>query len=349
VKNTLLATSALGLVAALAVVGQPQASPASAAAAPATLRVGSFNIQSVSLDATTGNQRPWRTRRAGVVADILGERLDVVGVQEANPSRAFESRLVSASATTQYGDLKNGLNAAGGNYRVANSYAFNCVNHWTQYKCVYQYRGASGGDRILYNANTLSLVKAGGTKFKVQGTGGPLYIAWAILRVKSTGREFLFTNVHLRAGQTAAMRAQWKQLISRANQLKGSRPVIAVGDFNAHRAHPLAAEMLPAMKAAGYGDVLNQVYKQTPVANPRAKSTVNGWVNTVNRLDRNMRNWSYDDRRSWPAYNIDYVFATNSLPVEQWKVVVDYYPTTLQVKGVFPSDHNMVRATLTLP
>ena len=57
----------------LSVLGQPYSAPAAAATA-AIVRVGSFNIQSVSLDATVGNQRPWKTRRPGVIADILGER-----------------------------------------------------------------------------------------------------------------------------------------------------------------------------------------------------------------------------------------------------------------------------------
>ena len=47
--------------------------------------------------------------------------------------------------------------------------------------------------------------------------------------------------------------------------------------------------------------------------------------------------------------NIDWVFATNTIPVLQWKVVVDYDPATLQVLGTFPSDHNMVAATLSIP
>jgi hypothetical protein len=35
--------------------------------------------------------------------------------------------------------------------------------------------------------------------------------------------------------------------------------------------------------------------------------------------------------------------------VKEWKMVIKYDPTTLRVDGVIPSDHNMVRATVTLP
>jgi len=62
-----------------------------------------------------------------------------------------------------------------------------------------------------------------------------------------------------------------------------------------------------------------------------------------------VRTFGYDDARTKTGNNIDYVFATNSLLVKEWKMVIKYDPTTLRVDGVIPSDHNMVRATVTLP
>jgi endonuclease/exonuclease/phosphatase family metal-dependent hydrolase len=322
----------------------PAGAVSAAAGDPAELRVASFNIQSVSLDKTSGNQRPWRQRRAGVIADIMGERPDVIGLQEANPSRSFASRL--KDGPTQYYDLRNGLNKAGGNYQVTNGYAFNCVRSTTSYKCRYKYRGASHGDRILYNRSTLTLLSQGANKFAVQGAGpDPRYIAWAVFRVRSTGRSFLFVNTHLRGGST--VRTQWTQLIRRVNQLKRSRPVVVVGDFNTQKFAQPSDQMLPAMRRAGYGDVLNQQYRVNPVGNPRAQHTVNGWVNSLNHLNRNMRDWSYDERRGNTGNNIDWIFATNSLPVLEYKTVV-HYDSSLRVVGTFRSDHNMIRATLLL-
>jgi len=356
----ILVAAGVALVSASGVLVQPQSAPARAAtpsAAPAaaasatsatsaSVRVASFNVQSVSLDRTSGNQRPWRTRRAGVIADILSEKVDVVGVQEANASRYFASRLVSGA--TQMHDLKNGLNKAGGSYQLTNWYPYNCVNYWTTYKCVARNHRTSGGNRILFNTRTLSLVTHGATRFTQTPGADPRYIAWAVLRVKATGRDFLFVNTHLNAGPTSMMRSQWRQLISRVNQLKGSRPVVVVGDFNIHRLNPLSAELLPAMKRAGFGDVLSQQYQVRSSRSSRARSVVNGWINTYNHLSRDVAAWSYEDRRSQLGINIDYIFASNAIPVQQWKVVVDYHPSTLRVRGTFPSDHNMVRATLTL-
>jgi endonuclease/exonuclease/phosphatase family metal-dependent hydrolase len=347
-----IAVAAVGVMSVVGVVAAPPSggatvSAAVTASAPVDVRVASFNIQSVSLDATVGNQRPWRYRRAGVIADILGERADVVGLQEANQSRYWASRLVDGA--TQMEDLRNGLNKAGGHYRLVNAYNTNCVNYWTTYRCVYKYRGASGADRILYNTDTLLLVGQGATRLTQSSNSDPRYFAWAVLRVKATGRDFLFVNTHLNSGSASVRRAQWYQITSWVNKWKGTRPVVVVGDFNTHRADALAREMLPAMRRYGYGDVLNQTYMMRENAYPRAWGTVNGWLNTWNRLDRNVANWSYENQRNLLGYNIDWVFATNTVAVKQWKVVADYYPSTLRVAGTFPSDHNMVRATLAMP
>jgi hypothetical protein len=86
-----------------------------------------------------------------------------------------------------------------------------------------------------------------------------------------------------------------------------------------------------------------------PSTGVRAKVLTNGWINTVNHLDRDVKTFSYHTRKDLTGNNIDWVFATNSLAVKDWEVVVDYDPNTLQMRGIIPSDHNMVRATITLP
>jgi endonuclease/exonuclease/phosphatase family metal-dependent hydrolase len=345
--HKIIAATALSLACALPLLLQPAAAPA-ASVGPVDLRVASFNVQSVSLDKTVGNQRPWKQRRGTVISQILAERPDVLGVQEVNPSRTFSSRLVDGP--TQYYDLRNGLDKAGGTYQLTNGAAFNCVRPDTSYKCVYRNRGASYGDRILFNRETVALLSQGSTRYTVQGPGADTrYVVWAVFRQLATGHDFVFVSTHLRAGAQSVRHAQWQQLISRVNALRRGRPVVVVGDFNTQKFDPLAQQMLPAMHAAGYGDVLGQQYAVNPVAHPRAQGTVDAWVNSWNRLDRDMRPWSYDERRDKTGNMIDWVFATNSLPVKEFKLVVDYDPSTLAVRGVFPSDHNMVRATLSLP
>ena len=124
---------------------------------------------------------------------------------------------------------------------------------------------------------------------------------------------------------------------------------VAVGDFNVHKFSPMAATMLPAMKNAGMGDVLNQAYQVNPSTGGRAKVLINGWINTVNHLNRDVRTFSYSTNTKLTGNNIDWVFATNSLAVKEWEVVVDFDPYTYLMPEIIPSDHNMVRATITLP
>lgn len=346
--KAIAALAALGATAALTVTTAPVDEAAAAARVPVDVRVATYNVRSVSLDRTSGEERPWRERRAGVIANIIGENVDVIGVQEVNPSKAFKSQLVAGK--NQYQDLLAGLNAAGGAFKLTNKYAFNCKKPSTNYKCKKRNRGASHAERILYNTRTLALVQQGKLKYRHQdGAKSPNYLAWAVLRTLAGGQEFLFATTHLAPRNESVRDAQWGELIKRVNKIKGSRPVVVTGDFNTHKHSPLAAKYLPAMQAAGYGDTLGQHYREHTLTSPRAQSTVNAWMNTANKFNRDVRAWSFWFKQEKPGNNIDWIFASNHLPVREYKVVASYDPSTWLLNGVIPSDHNMVRATLTLP
>ncbi len=328
----------------------PAPTPAPAPAptpGPVDIRAGSFNVMTVHGDQTAGEQTTWANRRSTVVSQIMGEHLDVLGAQEVDQSYYRTSQLVDGA--TQYLDLLNGLNEAGGSYALTSEYTYNCVRPLTSYNCVYQDRGASAGDRIYYNTKTLELVRRGAYLFPSQDVLKSYGMAWAVLRVKASGTEFLFTTTHLCPPNRTVRVEQWNQLIKEINRIKGSLPVIATGDFNTQKFDTIVQTMLPAMKNAGYGDVLNQTYATNPIANPRAQKSINGWVNSLGRWNRDVKSYSYYNNRSKTGNNIDYVFASNYLPVKEWKMVLDFDPTSLQVRGTLPSDHHLVRATLTLP
>lgn len=313
------------------------------------IRVGSFNVMTVTGDTTDGNRLPWAQRRSAVVHQILGEKVDVIGVQEVDQSYSHPERLVDGG--TQFLDLKNGLNSAGGTYALTNEYSYNCVNPKSSYKCVYQDRGASGGDRIYYNTETLDLVSQGAYQYHASSTHKYSF-TYAVLKVKATGAKFFFASTHLDPPDRYVRMAQWKELIAKINDLHGSLPVVTVGDFNTQKfdhGDPHLCDMVPAMKAAGYGDVLNQTCATNPVVNPRAQRSINGWVNSLNRYNRDLTTYSYYNNHTKTGNNIDWIFASNNLPVKEWKMVVNYDPDTLKVVGTMPSDHNMVRATITLP
>jgi endonuclease/exonuclease/phosphatase family metal-dependent hydrolase len=202
----------------------------------------------------------------------------------------------------------------------------------------------------MFDADRISMVSQGGYTFPTQIAGSaPRNLAYAVLQVKRTGDRFLFASTHLESRSESVRYAQWRELITKVAQVKGSLPVVTVGDFNMQKFDPKAATWLPAMKSAGMGDVLNQEYAVNPGRGVRAQSLVNGWINSANHLSRDVASFGYEDDHSKTGNNIDYVFATNELLVKEWKTVVDYDPSTLQVRGVLASDHNMVRATVTLP
>ncbi|MCW2818978.1 MAG: Metal-dependent hydrolase, endonuclease/exonuclease/phosphatase family [Marmoricola sp.] len=349
----LSAVCAAALLGATALAGQGAATATTTAptvtTSPTTVRVGSFNISSVTFDTlASGNQRPWRERRAKVSWQIHASRLDVVGVQEANPSSTYKDRLVNG--VNQYDDLKNALISRGGHWALTNSVPYNCVNGNSTYKCVYQDRGASADTRIIYNADRLSLVQSGAYKYEAQTAGKyDRYLAWAVLKVNSTGKEFLFTNTHLDPYTSSSRVAEWKEAIAKAQSVSGGRPIVAVGDYNTTKYSTWSQEMLPYTKARGLGDVLNQQFQVNPVVAKRAQRTINGYANSFNGYRRDVRTLCYCDRRDKYGNNIDWIFASPSVVVKDWQVVMDVNWNTLQYNGVIPSDHNLVRSTLLLP
>ena len=317
-------------------------------AGPASIRVASYNVLSVSLDdKASGEQRPWLERRDAVLDGITSQHPDVLGLQEANQSIMFASRLKDGD--NQYRDVLNGLNARGAHYAVTNDWANNCVTAWRSSNCTYEYHGAAGDDRILYDTDTMSLVSQGSYYYTHQFNDSKRNLAWAVLRSKANGAAFLFVDTHLEAADPATRELQWKELIPQIDQLRGGLPVISVGDYNTQKFDPIASRMLPAMKAAGYGDVLNQTYQVSARTSPRAQHLVNAWLSTENHFRRDVTGFGYAADRTKIGNGIDYVFASNDLPVTEYQLVLDYDPATLRVNGVFPSDHNLIRADIILP
>ena len=157
----LLATALVATVGALT----PRPIASAADAAPYDLRVGSFNVRSITKDHLQQGE-PWRVRRPAVVRDILGERVDVLGVQELSQNANYADQM--DDGPNQMEDLVAGLNKNGARYALTNSTVANCVRAWTLSKCVYQYRGASRETRIIYNQDTLDLLSEGSYEYLAQ-------------------------------------------------------------------------------------------------------------------------------------------------------------------------------------
>ena len=316
---------------------------------PADVNVASFNLFGVNNDAkATGERKVWRERRPVVVHDILSQDVDVVGLQEADQSTVYADHLDYGE--TQFDDLKGAVNSAGGHYAVTSEASYNCAKAWSSVNCDYTYQGASNSTRILYNTDTLEPVLTGSYKYAHQTTGHfDRYLAWGVFRVKATGGEFLFADTHLDSYSAETRQGEWDELVTKLQALANGRPVVSVGDFNTSKWDDYAATYLPKMKAAGYGDVLDQQYRVSTSPQARPQQVVDAWIGSYNGFRRNVADFSYEDARDKIGNNIDWVFASNDLTVRSWQTVVDYDPDTLEVQGVIPSDHNMVRATLSIP
>jgi hypothetical protein len=64
--------SPYGTASAAVTAAAPAADETPVVAGSSDVRFGSYNVTSVSLDVSDGDRRPWRERRAGVLANVLG-------------------------------------------------------------------------------------------------------------------------------------------------------------------------------------------------------------------------------------------------------------------------------------
>ena len=351
---------ALLVVPAVALSGVALVPVAAVATAPSTIevqareldmpvvRVASFNIRSVRKDVPGDEELPWRDRRTAVIRQIIGEHLDVIGVQEASQNGKYTAQMVDGR--NQFLDLRNGLRKAGGAWRLTSKASYNCERMHASASCEYRDRGASRTTKILYNAHKVDKLRSGSYLYRHQSTGDndQRYLVWAVFRDRSSGRRFFFANTHLSTGSGSLQKDQWRELIGKVNQLKDGLPTIVVGDFQRSRMKDPVTDMLDAMKAAGYGDVLGQRPGEPFVENPRARRTTQEWVNSMNHFNRDVRDFAFEDNRERAGNFIDWIFASNDLPIRQYEVVADIDQQTMKLRGIIPSDHNMVRASVVL-
>jgi endonuclease/exonuclease/phosphatase family metal-dependent hydrolase/Tfp pilus assembly protein PilV len=160
------------------------------------LRVASYNIKCANCDSNLPNEGSWAERRQAVVDTILGQHLDVVGLQEAGQSwlKDEDGHSIDPSLT-QFEDLTNRL---GGSWTLTNKNRNNCVRSTTPSSCVYKDQGASQDTKIIFDASRVQLLDQGSKKLSfADPDDNPRYVAWAQLRQRSTGNRFMFATTHL--------------------------------------------------------------------------------------------------------------------------------------------------------
>ncbi|WP_306909701.1 endonuclease/exonuclease/phosphatase family protein [Arthrobacter sp. B3I9] len=312
------------------------------------LRVATYNVSCEYCFASRANELPWIGRRDAVVKTVLGQRPDVLGVQEASSGRLKSD--TSTAGLAQFEDLTNRLVAAGTPYKLSNTKRNNCVDDQTPSNCVYQYKGASGGTKILYNSGTVELLSQGSQKLATQTGADDRYFAWAILRQRATGKVFFFGNAHLIDHMSdpaffALRTKQAEQVITAiAAKNTGKYPVVMVGDFNSNKWTAPSNAPYDAFIKAGYIDPLGNTYKSDlPSSAATAEKTIRANFESYNGFARKApaRN-SYGN-----GTYMDYIF-TSKMRTTVWENVLNI-DSTGNFVGTIPSDHNMIRADVQLP
>jgi endonuclease/exonuclease/phosphatase family metal-dependent hydrolase len=157
--------------------------------------------------------------------------------------------------------------------------------------------------------------------------------AWAALRLKSTGKTYVFVSAHLTFGQTRStgrLRGrETKQLIRGAKEFADGLPIIFLGDFNSYRG---ATDDPPRREMARQGWI-DTFENSTTYTRPYVSSS-NGWGTQVRTPT------------AWGGH-IDRIFIRSSMGASNWKIVAKV--NKRRYVGTRASDHNLVRATIHLP
>lgn len=186
---------------------------------------------------------------------------------------------------------------------------------------------ATGGRNTRYIFYRPALFKQlGGNTFAV---GHGRYTTWASFRVKATGREFIFVDIHLITGKDGANGKRASETratlagMARANPKR--LPIIYAGDFNAgvHRAYTPGV----LMNAAGLTDAIN--------------------VTTTKPI-----NSQYNSGHTWstaPKFggkHVDHIYVSKHFEVLEWRQLVRV--TGNRYTKPVVSDHNALSAVVAL-
>ena len=308
------------------------------------LTVASFNVRCANCYQRQNGEKPWSARRSAVIAQIISRRPDVIGVQEASQG------LLDGSSTSQFADLRNGLQAAGGAYEVTNTARYNCANSNSATNCTPQDRGASQGTRIFYNTATVELARAGSKLLPSCRECNNRYMAWAILKQKSTNQRFFFATVHTQyLAKYATLRHQEVQvMMDEVAAQNPGLPAFVTGDFNSTRYQSPTNAPYDEVIRRGFVDPLGHTPKSAMVspastAERRIRANYNSHNNFLRRVAR-FADWQNGS-------NLDYIFTyspTGPMRVPLWETVLDLDADD-RIVGTIPSDHNMLLIKAVLP
>ncbi|MGI3780297.1 MAG: hypothetical protein ACRYG2_05920, partial [Janthinobacterium lividum] len=192
----------------------------------------------------------------------------------------------------------------------------------------------------------VELVAQGSLLLPVPKGKGDNYMTWAELRQVSTGRRFMFSNLHV-VGNDEDYQIKREQAEGALAELKAHNPdglpMIAVGDWNSSRFEKPSNLPYDVYVKAGFVDPLGGRYKTHKPKGATVEHRINTWLNSSNS------SWARKPpgHKSWVNGSyIDYILTTK-MRVSEWETVAKLKKGKLV--GTIPSDHDMVRATVWLP
>lgn len=318
-----------------------------------TMSESKVSVATFNVCATAPNCRAWtKTRENAIVRRILDAKADVVAVQEVTRHSDKLAGRLRAHGYAHYTQRVRKLDEA--IYYRTSVLEMDLSSHSVQACEVEPYRGpddtAAWRFPRHFDEPTQQWYTFGTTGWFSQepvcrarqviteregrlGSQTGATAAWAALRLKRTGKSYVFVSAHLSHGPTKAIGRlrgrETKQLIRGAREVANGQPIIFMGDFNSYRG---ATDDPPRreMNREGWVDTFDNsaTYTQPYV------SSFNGWGSKVQTL------------KYWGGH-IDRIFIRTSMGSTNWKVVAK--TSKRRYVGAKASDHNLVRATIILP
>lgn len=251
-----------------------------------TLNIMTFNIR---LDvAEKDSMNNWQYRKERVSNQILAHQTDIVGVQEARPNQMI--------------DLQKLLPE----YKYVGLPREN--NDWGEYSA------------IFYNTKRIEVIEdytfwLSQTPTEVGRKGWdaacPRIVTFALFRDRITNDTFYIFNTHFDHEGQVARRESAKMLLEYIQNIADSRPVLAMGDFNATPSDE------PIRIITSQNDDRHLTDSKTASQTPHQGPT--GTFNGFNQREG--------------AYPIDYIFIKNQVAVLEHATLLQRW------NGYFSSDH----------
>lgn len=200
---------------------------------------------------------------------------------------------------------------------------------------------------LFYNSSRYTKILSGWVTLRVVSNESDRYAVWGTFLDKKTFTRFVIFDAHLTSGKgmaNDALREKETRVLRAANTKYNpyGYPAVFAGDFNSNR------DNANQSKYPGGYDAPMKVFTAAGIADTKALAAT--------RIHDNFNSYNGAEpvgtRRN--GQHLDLIFATGgrhatTINVAEWEVIVDLLSDGQTYVTPFASDHNLVRAKLTIP